>query len=160
MNTNVEPERPRPATYRPVVVLAVLSMLVCGLLFPLVVTGIAQGAFPYQANGSQATLNGRSVGSYLIDNNFTLPSFFHGRNESNPANASASGVDPDVPLSYALSQVPRIHDATGIPEATLIAIVTSHVQWTIWIGGDPYVNVLRLNLALIGDYPAAYSGYG
>ncbi|MDG6988280.1 MAG: potassium-transporting ATPase subunit C [Nitrososphaerota archaeon] len=159
MTTEVEPKRPRSGTYRPIVVLAVLSMLVCGLVFPLVVTGIAQGAFPYQANGSQATLNGRSVGSYLVDNNFTIPVFFQGRNESNPMNASASGVDPDIPLSYALSQVPRIHNATGIPEASLVAIVTSHVQWTIWIGGSPYVNVLALNLALIGDYPAAYPGY-
>jgi potassium-transporting ATPase KdpC subunit len=146
--------------YRPVIVLAVLSLLICGLLFPLVVTGIAQGVFPYQANGSQARLGNRTVGSYDIDNGFTLPIFFHARNESNPLNASASGVDPDIPLSDALSQVAGIHNATGISAANLTALVMAHEQWTLWIAGDPYVNVLELNLDLInGNYSPVYTSY-
>jgi potassium-transporting ATPase KdpC subunit len=144
---------------RPIVGLAVLSMLVCGLLFPVVVTGIAQTVFPYQANGSLAHLGNRTVGSYSIDNGFTLPIFFQGRNESNPATASASGVDPDIPLQDALNQTARIHNATGIPVANLTAIVMAHEEWTIWFTGDPYVNVLSLNLALIASYPAVYSNY-
>lgn len=147
-------------TYRPVIVLALASMLVCGVLFPLVVTGISQALLPYQANGSQVQLGGRTVGSYYIDNNFTLPIFFHGRNETNPLTASASGVDPDITLQQALSQVPGIHNATGIPEANITAIVESHVTRTLWIVGDPYVNVLELNLALIQEHPAVYSSYG
>jgi potassium-transporting ATPase KdpC subunit len=144
---------------RPIVGLAVLSMLVCGLLFPVVVTGIAQTVFPYQANGSLAHLGNRTVGSYSIDNGFTLPIFFQGRNESNPATASASGVDPDIPLQDALNQTARIHGATGIPVANLTSIVMAHEEWTIWFTGDPYVNVLSLNLALIASYPAVYSNY-
>ncbi len=147
-------------TYRPVVVLSVLSMLVCGLAYPLLVTGISQAAFPYQANGSQAQLGGRSVGSYYIDNGFTLPIFFHARNETNPQTASASGVDPDILLADALSQVPRISNATGIPAASLDGLVMSHEQWTLFVTGDPYVNVLELNLALISAYPSVYSAYG
>jgi potassium-transporting ATPase KdpC subunit len=145
--------------YRPIVVLSILSMLICGLLFPLVVTGISQVAFPSQANGSLAQLAGRSVGSYYIDNGFTLPIFFHARNESNPLVASASGVDPDITLQDALSQVVRIHNATGIPTSDLVSIVNAHKQETMWVLGDPYVNVLVLNLALINSYPSAYSGY-
>jgi potassium-transporting ATPase KdpC subunit len=147
-------------SYRPVVALALLSLLACGFLFPLVVTGIGQVAFPYQANGSVAHLGGKAVGSYSIDNGFTLPIFFHGRNESNPATASASGVDPDIPLQDALNQVTGISNATGIAQANLTAIVMAHEQWTLWFTGDPYVNVLSLNLALIASYPSVYSSYG
>jgi potassium-transporting ATPase KdpC subunit len=145
--------------YRPVVVLSILSMLICGLLFPLVVTGISQVAFPSQANGSLAQIAGRNVGSYYIDNGFTLPIFFHARNESNPLVASASGVDPDITLQDAMAQVGRIHNATGIPSSDLANIVNSHKQETLWVFGDPYVNVLVLNLALINSNSSVYSSY-
>jgi potassium-transporting ATPase KdpC subunit len=147
-------------TYRPLIALAFLSMLVCGLVFPLVVTGIGQAVLPYQANGSQAQIGNRTVGSYDIDNGFTLPVFFHARNETNPLTASASGVDPDITLQDALSQIPGIHNATGIPAASITSIVDSHIQRTMIVVGDPYVNVLELNLALIQDYPSVYSAYG
>ena len=146
--------------YRPVILLALASMLVCGLAYPLVVTGISQAVFPAQANGSLVQLGNRTVGSYYIDNGFTLPIFFHARNESNPVTASASGVDPDITLQDALSQVSGIHNATGIPSADITDIVTAHEQHTLIIVGDPYVNVLQLNLALISAYPAVYSSYG
>jgi len=152
-------EPKKGSVYRPVVAIAILSMVVCGLLFPLVVTGIAQVAFPYQANGSLVQLGNRTVGSYYIDNGFTLPVFFHARNESNPLNASASGVDPDIPLQDALSQIPRIHNATGISSGALTEIVNAHVEYTLVVAGDPYVNVLSLNLDLISDYPGVYSAY-
>jgi len=137
--------------FRPVIVLAVLSLLVCGLLFPLVVTGISQAVFPSQANGSLEQLGNRTVGSYYIDNGFTLSIFFHARNESNPLTASASGVDPDITLQDALSQVPGISIATGISTGALTSLVMAHVQRTLLITGDPYVNVLELNLNLIAD---------
>lgn len=145
--------------YRPVVILSILSLLICGFLFPFVVTGISQLALPSQANGSLAQMAGRNVGSYYIDNGFTLPIFFHARNESNPLVASASGVDPDITLQDAMSQVSRVHTATGIPSSDLIAMVKSYQQQTLWVLGDPYVNVLALNLALINSYPSVYSSY-
>jgi len=145
--------------YRPVIALALLSLLMCGLLFPLVVTGISQAVFPSQANGSLAQLGNRTVGSYSIDNGFTLPMFFHARNESNPATASASGVDPDITLQDALSQIPRIHTATGISTSALTDVVMSHEERTLLIAGDPYVNVLTLNLALVSAYPGVYAAY-
>ena len=63
--------------YTPAIRLAVLSLIVCGLLFPLIVTGLAQLLFPNQANGDIVKLNGRDVGSNLIAQNFTSPMFFH-----------------------------------------------------------------------------------
>jgi K+-transporting ATPase ATPase C chain len=147
------------SVYRPAIAIAILSMLVCGLLFPLVVTGVAQVVFPYQADGSLAQVGNRTVGSYYIDNGFTLPMFFHARNESNPLTVSASGVDPDIPLQNATSQIPRIHNATGISTTALTSLVMSHVEYTLFVAGDPYVNVLSLNLALISDYPNVYAAY-
>ena len=59
-----------------------------------------------------------------------------------------------------LSQVPGIHNATGISYADLTSLVMAHEQRTLYIVGDPYVNVLQLNLALVSSYPAVYSSYG
>ncbi len=110
---------------------------------------------PYQANGEIVKLNGVPVGSNLIDNNFTLPIFFHAR----PANESASGVDPDITMPEAYSQIPGISNATGIPSSALTAIINSHERGTFWIFGSPYINVLQVNLILINDYPAVYSNF-
>ena len=156
----MDKDRSKWKTYRPVLALAIISMLACGLLFPLLVTGISQVVLPYQAGGSLVQVGNRTVGSYYIDNGFTLPIFFHARNETNPLNASASGVDPDIPLSDALYQVLRIHNSTGIPVTSLNSVVMSHEKRTLWLVGDPYVNVLELNLALISSYPSVYSSYG
>ena len=152
-------EPKKKSVYRPVLAIAIISMVVCGLLFPLVITGIAQVAFPYRANGSLVQLGNRTIGSYYIDNGFTLPVFFHARNESNPLNASASGVDPDIPLQDALNQIGGIHNATGISESALANLVKAHAEYTLFAAGDPYVNVLALNLALISDYPNVYVSY-
>jgi len=152
-------ESNRRSFYKPVIGLALLSLLMCGLLFPLVVTGISQAVLPSQANGSLVQLGNRTVGSYYIDNGFTLPVFFHARNESNPLMASASGVDPDITLQDALSQIPRIHNATGISASALTEVVMSHEVRTLFIVGDPYVNVLTLNLALVSSYPSVYAAY-
>ena len=46
--------------FKPIVGLAVISLLICGLFFPLLVTGIAQVFFPYQANGEIVQLNGKA----------------------------------------------------------------------------------------------------
>ncbi len=154
--TNIEEEaKSRPKYYLPALRLAVISLLICGLLFPLLVTGLAQTLMPYQANGELVPLGGHNIGSNLISNNFTLPIFFHAR----PVNASASGVDPDITLQDAYSQVPRIHNATGIPESSIQQIIVSNEEGVYWIFGSPYVNVLKLNLQLINENPAVYSGF-
>lgn len=59
------------------IVTAVLSMIVftilLGLVYPLVITGVSQVAFPGAANGSQVKVNGKVVGSRLIGQNFGTP---------------------------------------------------------------------------------------
>ena len=139
--------------YKPMLRVAVISLLLCGLLFPIIVTGFAQVLMPYQANGELVQYRGRYVGSIWVAETFNSSMFFH------PWNASASGVDPDITLQDAYSQIPRIHNATGIPSDSIKQIVDSNVEWTLFVTGDPFVNVLRLNLILIQDYPSVYSAY-
>ncbi len=141
-------------TYGPAFRLAVISLLLCGLIFPLAVTGFAQVLLPSQSNGSVMQFNGRNVGSNLIAQNFTLPFFFHPRN----ATLSASGVDPDITIQNATSQIPRISSATGgnVSADALRQLVNQNTEGTLWIFGSPYVNVLRLNLLLLQNYRQVY----
>jgi potassium-transporting ATPase KdpC subunit len=139
---------------RPLIGIAVISLLLCGLFFPFLITGIGQAVFPLQANGDLITYNGRVIGSNLIDNGFTLPIFFHGR-----GNNSASGIDPDITLPDAYSQAIGISNSTGINVSAINQIINQNQEGTYWIFGSPYVNVLNLNLKLIQGYPSVYKNY-
>jgi len=146
-------ENKEKSNFKPIIGLTVISLLICGLFFPLLVIGMAQVFFAYQANGEIVQLNGKAVGSNLIAQNFTLPIFFHSRNDS------ASGVDPDITLQDAYSQIPGISNASGITSTALTNIVNQNQEGTLWIFGSPYVNVLRVNLELIKLYPSVYSEF-
>jgi K+-transporting ATPase ATPase C chain len=135
--------------------LALISLALCGIVFPLVVTVVAQVFMPYQSNGDIIELHGRNAGSILIAQNFTSPMLFHSRNST----LSASGVDPDITLQDAYLQIARIHASTGIPTEVLKEIVDRNVEHSLLIAGDPYVNVLRLNLILIEEYPSIYKSF-
>jgi len=141
--------------YGPAIRIAVVSLLLCGLVFPLVVTGFAQVLLHDQANGSLAHLNGsngKTVGSYIVAQDFSQPFFFHSRNVT----LSASGVDPDITFADALSQVPRISATTNITQTNLSNLVSQNMERTSFVFGDEYVNVLRVNLALIQTYQSTY----
>lgn len=63
---------------RALLLLMVMTVL-CGLVYTLAVTGIAQLIFPYQANGSIMIADNKTVGSELIGQYFTDPKYFWGR---------------------------------------------------------------------------------
>ena len=142
--------------FKPVIGISIVSLVLCGMIFPFLVTGIAQALFPSQANGEIITLKGHPVGSSLISQQFVLPSFFHGRDENNSTTASASGVDPDISLQDAVSQIPRVSAALNLTDDDVLAVVNRHVEGTYWIFGSPYVDVLQLNIDLINTYPNQY----
>ena len=75
------------AQLRPALVSLLVLTIVTGLLYPLAVTGIAQVAFPSQANGSLLVVEGQVRGSALIGQPFDDPRYFWGR-------LSATGVHP------------------------------------------------------------------
>ena len=46
-----------------------------------------------------------------------------------------------------------------IPDSAITTIVNQNQEGTFWIFGNPYINVLRVNLLLIKDYPSQYSNF-
>ncbi len=66
------------------------TTVLLGIIYPLVVTGLAQMLFPKQANGELITQGGKLVGSHLIGQPFTAPGYFYSR----PSAAGAAGYDP------------------------------------------------------------------
>lgn len=59
--------------------ITVVMLVLCGLVYPLVLTGISQLIFPKQANGSMIKVDGKTVGSELIGQDFTDARFMKGR---------------------------------------------------------------------------------
>ena len=64
---------------RPAIILVIALTLITGLVYPLVMTGIAGVIFPYQAQGSLVEKDGKVVGSVLIGQVFATDKYFHGR---------------------------------------------------------------------------------
>ncbi|WP_338753094.1 potassium-transporting ATPase subunit KdpC [Bacillus sp. FJAT-52991] len=78
--------------------LSLLMIVLCGIAYPLAMTGLGQLLFPAQANGSLIeNEKGQIVGSELISQNFDEPGYFHGRVSSIEHDASASGSNNYAP---------------------------------------------------------------
>jgi K+-transporting ATPase ATPase C chain len=90
---------------RPAISLFVLLSVITGIVYPLVVTGIAKVLFPSAAAGSLVLKDGKPVGSSLIGQNFADPGHFWSRPSATspqPNNGTASGGSNQGPLNPAL----------------------------------------------------------
>jgi potassium-transporting ATPase KdpC subunit len=94
------------AVIRPALVLLAMLTALTGVLYPLLVTGLARVALPQAASGSLIVRNGKPVASRLIGQNFTGVQYFWGRPSATalyPYNATASGGSNLGPLNPALA---------------------------------------------------------
>jgi K+-transporting ATPase ATPase C chain len=87
--------------FRPALSLVILFTILTGVFIPEVFTGIMQAVFPYQANGSQIVVNHQVVGSALIGQDFTSPTYFQPR-PSALTGTNAKGAT--VPTPYDASE--------------------------------------------------------
>jgi K+-transporting ATPase ATPase C chain len=90
---------------RPAVSLLALMTVVLGLVYPLLITGVARVVFPAQAAGSLIDKDGKLIGSRLIGQSFSDPKYFWGRPSATapqPDNGLASGGSNLGPLNPAL----------------------------------------------------------
>jgi K+-transporting ATPase ATPase C chain len=115
---------------------------------------------PYEADNSSASNLGPTSATLVQDVQqrvAALQAEFKKENLAVPAGpvpvdlvtASASGLDPDISLAGALYQAPIVAAARGLSQPTVTQLIMSHEQGRfLGIFGEPYVNVLDLNLAL------------
>lgn len=169
-------------------------LVLCCVLYPALVTALAWGLLPANAQGSLLSQeDGHIVGSMLIGQQFASPAYLQGRPsasgydatassgsnlamssqklqnrremaqarllQENPEAqgalpesllaASASGLDPEIPLDAAYYQLPRIAHARGIaPERVGALLEEQRLGRDLGVLGEERVNVLAFNLAL------------
>ena len=133
------------AILRPAVALFALLTILTGIVYPLVVTGIAAVAFPHQAQGSLIMRNGKPVGSHFIGQSFAAPSYFWSRPSATspqPYNGTASTGSNLGALNPALTDAVKTRIQAlqaadpGNKAAIPVDLVTASAS-----GLDPHISV-------------------
>lgn len=128
---------------KPAILMLIIFTILCGGIYPAVVTGIAQAVFPKQAKGSPITdTRGREVGSSLVGQPFSDPKYFRPRPSAasdfgyNPMGSGGSNAGPTNPayLKTVENRVKALRDTgiTGHIPADLVQASAS--------GLDPHIS--------------------
>jgi len=138
---------------RPAIVLVLGLTIITGLVYPLVMTGIAGVLFPYQARGSLIEKDGKMIGSELIGQQFASDKYFHGRPSATlgpdpsdsskttgiPYNAANSGGSNLGPTNKAL--IDRLTgDVNKLKQENPSAQVPIDLVTTSGSGLDPHIS--------------------
>jgi potassium-transporting ATPase KdpC subunit len=130
---------------RPALVLLLAFTVITGVAYPLLVTGIAQVAFPLQASGSAVFSNGKAVGSALVGQNFSDPKHFWGRLSATtpmPYNGGSSSGSNLGPLNPALLEAIKARvDALHAADPGNAALVPVDLVTASASGLDPDISV-------------------
>lgn len=110
---------------RPAIVFIIALTLITGLVYPLVMTGVAELIFPYQAQGSLIEKDGKVVGSALIGQEFTSDRYFHGRPS---ATLGPDPADPSKTASVPYNAVNSMGSNLGPTNKALIDRVKADVE--------------------------------
>ncbi|MBN1396514.1 MAG: potassium-transporting ATPase subunit KdpC [Bacteroidetes bacterium] len=130
---------------RPALVLLIIMTILTGIIYPFIITGLAQLCFPAKANGSFMINKGKVIGSELIGQKFISPKYFWTRLSATsplPYNATASTGSNYGPLNPALLKAvtKRIDDLKGMDSLNNkpipVDLVTSSSS-----GLDPHISV-------------------
>jgi K+-transporting ATPase ATPase C chain len=131
------------AMLREAVVLTLVLMALTGLIYPGVVTGIAQVLFPHQANGSLITANGQVIGSELIAQQFTRPEYFHPRPSAGAGyNAAASAGTNKGPTDLKLADtlIAQAVDSEVAQDGAVKGRIPSDLVTSSGSGLDPHIS--------------------
>jgi potassium-transporting ATPase KdpC subunit len=154
MNTRISPKN--TIDWRQIIVPSVVSLIfftvVTGILYPAVITGIAQAVFPHQANGSLITDEaGNVVGSELIGQQFSAPTYFWGRPSATgpvPYNGGASSGSNYGPLNPALigpvgmiqARITQLEHANAAAGVTVDTAIPVDLVTASGSGLDPHIS--------------------
>jgi K+-transporting ATPase ATPase C chain len=136
---------------RPAFFMLLVFTIITGVVYPLVVTGIAQAAFPQQANGSLIVIDGKAYGSELIGQQFDDPKYFWGRlsatgtfpyNAFNADHLTGSSGSNYGPLNPALMEMVQARvDALKAADPDNTAPIPVDLVTASGSGLDPHISV-------------------
>lgn len=129
---------------KPALLVLALMTVLTGVAYPLLVTGIAQGLFSDQANGSLIEQDGKIVGSALVGQPFSDPKHFWSRPSATgpvPYNAGASSGSNLGPLNPALEEAVKARiDALKAADPTQTAPIPVDLVTASASGLDPHIS--------------------
>ena len=128
---------------KPAILMLIVFTIICGGIYPAVVTGIAQAVFPHQARGSFITgANGREIGSALIGQPFSDPKYLWPRPSAtpdsayNPAGSGGSNAGPTNP-AYLQTVADRVK---SLRSAGIAGTIPAEMVQASASGLDPHIS--------------------